>query len=94
MSDDFDEDARSESPDEEDVAIDKYHRISSTTIEPFLEATMSEFLSETNRIFHVQSLLTHQSPGSDGQCRATPSSFMVEWQQNVKLWGTDGTRHG
>ena len=94
MSDDFDEDAWSKSSDEEDVAVDKYHRISATTIEPFLEATMSEFPSGTDRMFHVQSLLTHQSPGADGHWQAAPSSFVVEWQQNVKLWGIYGAHQG
>ena len=93
MSDDSDEDARSDSSDEEDVAVDKYHRISASTIEPFLEVKTSEFPSGTDRMFHVQSLLTHQAPGADGQWQAAPSSFMVEWQHNLKLWGTDGARH-
>ena len=93
MPNDFDKDARSESSDEEDVAVDKYHRISASTIEPFLEVTTSEFPSGTDRMFHVQSLLTHQAPGVDGQWQAAPSSFMVEWQHNVMLWGIDGVRH-
>ena len=67
MSNDFDEDARSNNSDEEDVAVDKYHRISASTIGPFLEVTTSEFPSGTDRMFHVQSLLNRQLPGADGQ---------------------------
>ena len=79
MSDDSNEDTRSDNSDEEDVAVDKYHRISASTIEPFLEATKSEFPSGTDKMFHVQSLLTHESPCANGQWQAAPSSFMVEW---------------
>lgn len=85
MSDNFDEDVRSGDSDEEDVAVDKYHRISATTVERFLETRTSEFPSGTNRMFHVQSLLTHQSPGADGQWQAALSSFIVEWCNFVML---------
>ena len=53
MSDNSNEDARSDSSDEEDLTVDKYHRISASTIEPFSEVTTSEFPSGTDRMFHV-----------------------------------------
>ena len=93
MSDDSDEDVRSEDSDEEEeVAVDRYHRISATNISAFLEARTSEFPSGTDTLYHVQALLTHQSPGADGYWQAAPPSFMVECQSNLMLWGTDGRR--
>ena len=83
----------SDDSDDEEPPVLQYHRISATAVDAILVATPADFPSETDKMWHVRSLLTNPSPGADGQWQPAPLSFIVEWCLDIKLWGTDRQRH-
>jgi len=56
----------------------QHHRISATAVDAILVATPADFSPETDKMWHVESLLTNPSPGADGQWQPAPPSFIVE----------------
>jgi hypothetical protein len=85
MSDDSDDD-------EQEPPVLRYHRISATNSNAVREVIPAEFPAGTDRMWHIQSLLTHDAPGPNGQWEAAPSSFYAEWCTDVMLWNTRNER--
>ena len=71
--------------DEEEPTVTKLHCISAMTIQLFLEVMIPEFTSGTNSMFHVEALLTHQSPDADGRGSML---LPVSWSSGVRtnIW--------
>lgn len=78
--------------DEQEPTVIRYHRISATNTNAIHEVTPAEFPAGTDRMWHIESLLTHDTPTPTGEWEEAPNRFYAEWCTDIMLWNTNHER--